>query len=170
MRKARACHSDWHDLVCWGFARGKFWVYFNEKRFFNSLLNDFVSRCQLLVPKCPVVVASPVTCTPIWPPSTNEPVVLKAVMVLSLRFLSWLCLTMVSKYIGKSWSVVPCNLIWLTFSDITHPIPDLTGYITEGQIYVDRQLHNRQVSPYLICKRWLAFFAWAILLTAAIFY
>ena len=32
------------------------------------------------------------------------------------------------------------------FTDITHPIPDLTGYITEGQIYVDRQLHNRQVS------------------------
>ena len=31
------------------------------------------------------------------------------------------------------------------FVDITHPIPDLTGYITEGQIYVDRQLHNRQV-------------------------
>lgn len=29
--------------------------------------------------------------------------------------------------------------------DITHPIPDLTGYITEGQLYVDRQLHNRQV-------------------------
>lgn len=29
--------------------------------------------------------------------------------------------------------------------DITHPIPDLTGYITEGQIYIDRQLHNRQV-------------------------
>lgn len=29
--------------------------------------------------------------------------------------------------------------------DITHPIPDLTGFITEGQIYVDRQLHNRQV-------------------------
>jgi len=31
--------------------------------------------------------------------------------------------------------------------DITHPIPDLTGYITEGQIYVDRQLHNRQIFP-----------------------
>jgi len=29
--------------------------------------------------------------------------------------------------------------------DITHPTPDLTGYITEGQIYIDRQLHNRQV-------------------------
>ena len=30
--------------------------------------------------------------------------------------------------------------------DITHPTPDLTGYITEGQIYIDRQLHNRQAS------------------------
>ena len=29
----------------------------------------------------------------------------------------------------------------------SHPIPDLTGYITEGQIYVDRQLHNRQIYP-----------------------
>ena len=33
--------------------------------------------------------------------------------------------------------------------DITHPIPDLTGYITEGQIYVDRQLHNRQVLYFI---------------------
>jgi V-type H+-transporting ATPase subunit B len=31
--------------------------------------------------------------------------------------------------------------------DITHPIPDLTGYITEGQIFVDRQLHNRKIFP-----------------------
>ena len=31
--------------------------------------------------------------------------------------------------------------------DITHPIPDLTGYITEGQIFIDRQLHNRQIYP-----------------------
>ena len=31
--------------------------------------------------------------------------------------------------------------------DITHPIPDLTGYITEGQVYVDRQIHNRQIYP-----------------------
>lgn len=28
-----------------------------------------------------------------------------------------------------------------------YPIPDLTGYITEGQIFVDRQLHNRQIYP-----------------------
>jgi hypothetical protein len=34
-------------------------------------------------------------------------------------------------------------------TDITHPTPDLTGYITEGQIYIDRQLHNRQV-PLLV--------------------
>lgn len=33
-------------------------------------------------------------------------------------------------------------------TDITHPIPDLTGYITEGQVYVDRQLHNRQVRSF----------------------
>ena len=31
--------------------------------------------------------------------------------------------------------------------DITHPIPDLTGYITEGQIFIDRNLHNRQIYP-----------------------
>lgn len=31
--------------------------------------------------------------------------------------------------------------------DITHPIPDLTGYITEGQIFIDRQLYNKGVSP-----------------------
>merc|ERR1712013_345520 len=30
---------------------------------------------------------------------------------------------------------------------ITHPIPDLTGYITEGQVFVDRSLHNRQIYP-----------------------
>ncbi len=38
------------------------------------------------------------------------------------------------------------NIVCFFHTDITHPIPDLTGYITEGQIYVDRQLHNRQVS------------------------
>lgn len=37
------------------------------------------------------------------------------------------------------------RLTW--YPDITHPIPDLTGYITEGQIFVDRQLHNRQIYP-----------------------
>ncbi len=31
--------------------------------------------------------------------------------------------------------------------DITHPIPDLTGYITEGQIVLDRQLHGQAIYP-----------------------
>jgi len=40
-------------------------------------------------------------------------------------------------------------LYWrLTYSlDITHPIPDLTGYITEGQIFIDRQLANKGIYP-----------------------
>lgn len=42
------------------------------------------------------------------------------------------------------------GLFFFFFPDITHPIPDLTGYITEGQIYVDRQLHNRQVCASLL--------------------
>lgn len=37
--------------------------------------------------------------------------------------------------------------ILLTAVDITHPIPDLTGYITEGQIFVDRQLDNKGIYP-----------------------
>lgn len=32
-------------------------------------------------------------------------------------------------------------------TDITHPIPDLTGYITEGQIFIDRQLANKGIYP-----------------------
>jgi V/A-type H+-transporting ATPase subunit B len=31
--------------------------------------------------------------------------------------------------------------------DITHPIPDLTGYITEGQLVVDRDLHRKDIYP-----------------------
>ena len=31
--------------------------------------------------------------------------------------------------------------------DITHPIPDLTGYITEGQIYIDRALYKKRIYP-----------------------
>ena len=31
--------------------------------------------------------------------------------------------------------------------DISHPVPDLTGYITEGQIVMDRDLHQRGVYP-----------------------
>lgn len=31
--------------------------------------------------------------------------------------------------------------------DITHPIPDLSGYITEGQIVVNRDLHRKGIYP-----------------------
>merc|ERR1711975_116560 len=48
---------------------------------------------------------------------------------------------------GRSGSITQFPILTMPNDDITHPIPDLTGYITEGQIYVDRQLHNRQIYP-----------------------
>merc|ERR1719163_1710068 len=48
---------------------------------------------------------------------------------------------------GKNGSITQFPILTMPNDDITHPIPDLTGYITEGQIYVDRQLMNRQVYP-----------------------
>jgi V-type H+-transporting ATPase subunit B len=48
---------------------------------------------------------------------------------------------------GRNGSITQIPILTMPNDDITHPIPDLTGYITEGQVYVDRQLHNRQVYP-----------------------
>jgi len=48
---------------------------------------------------------------------------------------------------GRGGSITQIPILTMPNDDITHPIPDLTGYITEGQIYVDRQLHNRQIYP-----------------------
>jgi len=48
---------------------------------------------------------------------------------------------------GKNGSITQIPILTMPNDDITHPIPDLTGYITEGQIYVDRQLHNKQIYP-----------------------
>ncbi len=48
---------------------------------------------------------------------------------------------------GRSGSITQLPILTMPNDDITHPIPDLTGYITEGQIYLDRQLHNRQIFP-----------------------
>uniref|UniRef100_A0A0N5C970 Vacuolar proton pump subunit B n=1 Tax=Strongyloides papillosus TaxID=174720 RepID=A0A0N5C970_STREA len=48
---------------------------------------------------------------------------------------------------GRAGSITQIPILTMPNDDITHPIPDLTGYITEGQIYVDRQLHNRQIYP-----------------------
>ena len=48
---------------------------------------------------------------------------------------------------GRPGSITQLPILTMPNDDITHPIPDLTGYITEGQVYVDRQLHNRQLYP-----------------------
>ncbi|KAK6081436.1 vacuolar ATP synthase subunit b [Seiridium cupressi] len=48
---------------------------------------------------------------------------------------------------GRNGSITQIPILTMPNDDITHPIPDLTGYITEGQIYVDRQLHNRGIYP-----------------------
>merc|ERR1712086_385795 len=51
------------------------------------------------------------------------------------------------RVVGKNGSITQLPILTMPNDDITHPIPDLTGYITEGQIYVDRSLHNRQIYP-----------------------
>jgi len=51
------------------------------------------------------------------------------------------------RVLGRNGSITQLPILTMPNDDITHPIPDLTGYITEGQIYVDRQLHNRQIYP-----------------------
>jgi len=48
---------------------------------------------------------------------------------------------------GKDGSVTQLPILTMVGDDITHPIPDLTGYITEGQIVVDRDLDNRGYKP-----------------------
>jgi V/A-type H+/Na+-transporting ATPase subunit B len=48
---------------------------------------------------------------------------------------------------GKKGSVTQLPILTMPDDDVTHPIPDLTGYITEGQIYLARDLHNRGVYP-----------------------
>merc|ERR1711971_611980 len=48
---------------------------------------------------------------------------------------------------GRNGSITQIPILTMPNDDITHPIPDLTGYITEGQIYVDRQLSVRSIYP-----------------------
>merc|ERR1711968_407951 len=48
---------------------------------------------------------------------------------------------------GRNGSITQFPILTMPNDDITHPIPDLTGYITEGQIFVDRNLNNRQIYP-----------------------
>ena len=48
---------------------------------------------------------------------------------------------------GRNGSITQIPILTMPNDDITHPIPDLTGYITEGQIFIDRQLGNRGIYP-----------------------
>lgn len=48
---------------------------------------------------------------------------------------------------GSKGSVTQIPILSMPNDDITHPIPDLTGYITEGQIVLDRSLHGQSVYP-----------------------
>ena len=48
---------------------------------------------------------------------------------------------------GVNGSVTQIPILTMPNDDITHPIPDLTGYITEGQIVLDRSLHGQSVYP-----------------------
>jgi V/A-type H+-transporting ATPase subunit B len=48
---------------------------------------------------------------------------------------------------GRQGSVTQIPIVTMPDDDITHPIPDLTGYITEGQIVLDREMHRRGLFP-----------------------
>ena len=48
---------------------------------------------------------------------------------------------------GVKGSVTQIPILTMPGDDITHPIPDLTGYITEGQIVVNRDLHRKGIYP-----------------------
>jgi V/A-type H+-transporting ATPase subunit B len=48
---------------------------------------------------------------------------------------------------GRAGSVTQLVILSMPDDDITHPIPDLTGYITEGQIVLSREMHRRGIDP-----------------------
>ena len=48
---------------------------------------------------------------------------------------------------GKKGSITQFPILTMPGDDITHPIPDLSGYITEGQLIVSRELHRKGIYP-----------------------
>jgi V/A-type H+-transporting ATPase subunit B len=48
---------------------------------------------------------------------------------------------------GKEGTVTQLSILTMPGDDITHPIADLTGYITEGQIVLGRDLHRKNIAP-----------------------
>jgi len=51
------------------------------------------------------------------------------------------------RIVGRNGSITQFPILTMPNDDITHPIPDLTGYITEGQITLDRKLDAREIFP-----------------------
>lgn len=51
------------------------------------------------------------------------------------------------RLVGKKGSVTQIPILSMPEDDITHPIPDLTGYITEGQIILSRELFGANIKP-----------------------
>ncbi len=48
---------------------------------------------------------------------------------------------------GNAGSITMIPILSMPEDDVTHPIPDLTGYITEGQIILSRELHRKGLTP-----------------------
>ncbi len=48
---------------------------------------------------------------------------------------------------GRKGSITQLPILTMPSDDVTHPIPDLTGYITEGQVYVSRELQRKGIYP-----------------------
>ena len=48
---------------------------------------------------------------------------------------------------GVAGSLTQLPILTMRNDDLSHPVPDLTGFITEGQIFLSRTLHNRQLYP-----------------------
>lgn len=48
---------------------------------------------------------------------------------------------------GRPGSLTQLPIVTMPSGDLTHPIPDLTGYVTEGQIVLERELHRRGIYP-----------------------
>jgi V/A-type H+-transporting ATPase subunit B len=57
---------------------------------------------------------------------------------------------------GKKGSITQFPILSMPGDDITHPIPDLTGYITEGQIVASRDLHRKGIYPPVAVERSLS--------------
>jgi V/A-type H+-transporting ATPase subunit B len=52
---------------------------------------------------------------------------------------------------GSGGSITQVPMLSMPSDDISHPVPDLTGYITEGQIVLDRELFQRGIYPPIAC-------------------